>query len=30
MKLATKIIHAGMEPDTSTGAIMLPIYQTST
>jgi cystathionine beta-lyase/cystathionine gamma-synthase len=30
MKLATKIIHAGMEPDPSTGAIMVPIYQTST
>jgi cystathionine beta-lyase/cystathionine gamma-synthase len=30
MKLATKIIHAGMEPDPSTGSIMVPIYQTST
>jgi cystathionine gamma-lyase len=30
MKLATKLIHAGMEPDPSTGAIMPPIYQTST
>ncbi|HVM87224.1 MAG TPA: cystathionine gamma-synthase [Puia sp.] len=30
MKLATKLIHAGMEPDPSTGAIMVPIYQTST
>lgn len=30
MKLATKIIHAGMEPDPTTGAIMTPIYQTST
>ena len=30
MKLATKLIHAGMEPDPSTGAIMTPIYQTST
>jgi cystathionine beta-lyase/cystathionine gamma-synthase len=30
MKLATRIIHAGMEPDPSTGAIMIPIYQTST
>lgn len=30
MKLATKIIHAGMEPDPSTGAVMVPIYQTST
>jgi cystathionine beta-lyase len=26
----TKCIHAGMEPDPSTGAIMTPIYQTST
>ena len=24
MKLATKIIHAGAEPDPSTGAIMTP------
>lgn len=30
MKLATKYIHAGVEPDPSTGAIMTPIYQTST
>lgn len=30
MKVATKFIHAGMEPDPSTGAIMTPIYQTST
>jgi len=30
MKIATKYIHAGMEPDPSTGAIMTPIYQTST
>ena len=30
MKQATKIIHAGAEPDPSTGAIMTPIYQTST
>ncbi len=30
MKLATKLIHAGAEPDPSTGAIMTPIYQTST
>lgn len=29
-KLATKIIHAGAEPDPSTGAIMTPIFQTST
>ena len=30
MKPATKFIHAGAEPDPSTGAIMTPIYQTST
>ena len=30
MKAATKFIHAGAHPDPSTGAIMTPIYQTST
>ena len=30
MKFATKAIHAGVEPDPTTGAIMTPIYQTST
>ncbi|RYY55221.1 MAG: cystathionine gamma-synthase [Chitinophagaceae bacterium] len=30
MKIGTKLIHAGAEPDPSTGAIMTPIYQTST
>lgn len=30
MRLDTRIIHAGAEPDPSTGAIMTPIYQTST
>ena len=30
MKFATKTIHAGLEPDPSTGAVMTPIYQTST
>ena len=30
MKLGTKFIHAGAEPDPSTGAIWTPIYQTST
>lgn len=30
MKIATKMIHAGATPDPSTGAIMTPIYQTST
>ncbi len=29
-KAATKFIHAGTVPDPSTGAIMTPIYQTST
>jgi cystathionine gamma-lyase len=30
MKFGTKAIHAGVEPDPSTGAIMTPIFQTST
>ncbi len=30
MKFSTKAIHAGQEPDPSTGAIMTPIFQTST
>jgi cystathionine gamma-lyase len=30
MKFATKAIHAGVHPDPETGAIMTPIYQTST
>lgn len=30
MKFATKLIHAGVEPDVASGAIMTPIYQTST
>src|SRR6056300_1724012 len=29
-KFGTKAIHAGIEPDSATGAIMTPIYQTST
>ncbi|MFT4061897.1 MAG: cystathionine gamma-synthase [Edaphocola sp.] len=29
-KIGTKFIHAGVEPDPATGAIMTPIYQTST
>ncbi len=29
-KLDTQLIHAGVEPDPSTGAIMTPIFQTST
>lgn len=30
MKFGTKAIHAGVVPDEATGAIMTPIYQTST
>ena len=30
MKFSTKAIHAGQEPDPTSGAIMTPIYQTST
>ena len=30
MKFNTKVIHAGVHPDSATGAIMTPIYQTST
>lgn len=30
MKLQTRIVHAGQEPDPGTGAIMPPIYMTST
>ena len=30
MKFATKAIHAGQEPDPTTGAIMTPIFQTAT
>jgi cystathionine beta-lyase len=30
MKFGTKAIHAGVEPDPTTGAIMTPIFQTST
>ena len=30
MKFGTKAIHAGIHPDPSTGAIMTPIFQTST
>ena len=29
-KLATLAIHAGQDPDPTTGAIMTPIFQTST
>lgn len=30
MKFGTKVIHAGLHPDPQTGAVMTPIYQTST
>lgn len=30
MKFGTKAVHAGIEPDPTTGAIMTPIFQTST
>jgi cystathionine gamma-lyase len=30
MRFATKAIHAGIEPDPATGAIMTPVYLTST
>jgi cystathionine beta-lyase/cystathionine gamma-synthase len=30
MKFSTRAIHAGQEPDPSTGALMTPIFQTST
>ncbi len=30
MKFGTKVIHAALSPDEATGAVMTPIYQTST
>ncbi len=30
MGFATDCIHAGQEPDPTTGAVTVPIYQTST
>ncbi|MBI4655778.1 MAG: cystathionine gamma-synthase [Elusimicrobia bacterium] len=30
MKFETKLIHAGQEPDKQTGAVIVPVYQTST
>lgn len=30
MKFSTKAIHVGQEPDPTTGAVSMPIYQTST
>ena len=30
LSIGTRVIHAGQSPDPSTGAIMTPIYQTST
>ena len=30
MRIGTKVIHAGVHPDPTTGSVMTPIYQTST
>ena len=30
LDLSTRVIHAGQTPDPSTGAVMTPIYATST
>ena len=30
MEFETRAIHAGQEPDPTTGAVTTPIYQTST
>jgi len=30
MKFTTRAIHAGQEADAATGAVIVPIYQTST
>jgi O-acetylhomoserine/O-acetylserine sulfhydrylase-like pyridoxal-dependent enzyme len=30
MEFETRAIHAGQEPDPATGAVITPIYQTST
>ena len=30
MKFSTRAIHAGQDPDPTTGAVITPIYQTST
>ena len=30
MKFATKVIHAGIEPEPTTGSVMTPIFQTAT
>ncbi len=30
MKINTQVIHAGQRPDPTTGAVMTPVYQTST
>src|SRR5262245_21556528 len=30
MKFASLAVHAGQEPDPTTGAVMMPVYQTST
>jgi len=30
MKFQTRAIHSGQQPDTKTGAVIVPVYQTST
>ena len=30
MEIETKLLHAGIERDSATGAVMTPIYQSST
>src|ERR1700733_2115583 len=30
LRFATRCVHAGQEPDPTTGAVMMPIYATST
>ena len=30
LDFATRCVHAGQEPDPTTGAVMMPIYTTST
>src|SRR5437588_10405183 len=30
LEFATRCVHAGQEPDPTTGAVMMPIYTTST
>ena len=30
MKMETKVVHAGLNPDSTTGSILTPLYQTAT